>query len=425
MRVAVLGGGVIGVTSAWYLAQAGHEVEVIERQSGPALETSFANAGQISPGLASPWAAPGIPLKALRWMASARSPLVFRPRADPAQYAWLARFLRNCNLDSYLRNKACMVRLAEYSRDRLRDLRHLTGIAYDGQQLGLLQVFRTQRDMDAAAHDAAVLERLGVPYGFLDRAACLAQEPGLAQARVAIAGGLLLPHDETGDARMFTERLAALAAARGVTFRYDTRILRLRAAADQLTGVETDRGEVVADAYVLALGSHSPLLLRPLGIRLPVYPLKGYSLTLPVTDARAAPRSTVLDETNKIGITRLGDRIRVGGTAELSGYSADVPASRRATLFAALTDLFPDAGDRSAAVAWTGLRPMTPDGPPVIGATPLKNLFLNTGHGTLGWTMACGSGALVADLVSGRTPNIDHGGLDLARFRVVTASPNR
>ncbi len=416
MRVAVLGAGVVGVASAWYLAASGHEVEVIDRASGPAEETSFANAGQVSPGLSAPWAGPDTPRKAFVWLAMRHSPLVIRPRPDPALLAWLARFLANCNESAYARNKSRMVRLAEYSRDRLRDLRHTTGITYDDRQCGLLQLFRTQRQMEDAARDTEVLECAGVAHRILDRAGCLAHEPGLAHARSPFAGGLLLPGDETGDARLFTRNLAALAERAGVRFRFNTAIRRFHADAQTIAGVETDQGLVTADRYVVALGSYAPLLLRPLGIRLPVYPVKGYSLTLPVTDDSAAPRSTIMDETYKIGITRLGDRIRVGGTAELAGYSRRLREARRRTLVHSLSDLFPRGGDLSAASFWTGLRPMTPDGPPVIGPTRYRNLWLNAGHGTLGWTMACGSGALIADLLSDRRPNIDYDDLSIARY---------
>ncbi len=416
MRVAVLGGGVIGVASAWYLVQAGHQVEVIERQPGPALETSFANAGQISPGLSSPWAAPGVPRAALVWLAMRHSPLVVWPLPDPRLVEWVARFLGNCNAAAYARNKSRMVRLAEYSRDRLRDLRHTTGITYDDRQRGLLQLFRTQSDADAAPADTEVLDRLGVPYRVLDRAGCIFQEPGLGGAHGNFVGGLLLPNDETGDARLFTERLAEKAAEAGVVFRWNTEIKRLHAAGAAISGIETNSGTIVADRYVLALGSYSPILLRGIGIHLPVYPVKGYSITLPVTQEAAAPVSTILDTAFKVAITRLGDRIRVGGTAELAGYSRRLREPRRRTLVHSVSNLFPHAGDFAAAKFWTGLRPMTPDGPPVIGRTKYGNLWLNTGHGTLGWTMACGSGALIADLVSDHRPNIEYEDLALTRF---------
>lgn len=416
MRVLVLGAGVVGVSSAWYLARAGHAVTVVDRQDGVAMETSFANAGQISPGLAGPWAAPGTPAQALRWMFHPHSPMVLRPWADPGMAVWLARFVANCNERAFARNKARMARLADYSRDRLRDLRDMTGISYDGAQRGLLQMFRTQADLDGVSLDTAVLDTLGVPYQVLDRAGCVAQEPALAANAAKIAGGLLLPGDETGDAHLFTQRLAAMAAAAGVRFVTNVAITKLHVEGGELAGVETSKGLMTADRYVVCLGSYAPALLRPIGVRLPVYPVKGYSLTFDVADPERAPLSTVLDDTYKIGITRLGDRIRVGGTAELSGHSLALRPSRRAALEHSVMDLFPGCGDVRLARFWTGLRPMTPDGAPAIGETQVKNLFLNTGHGTLGWTMACGSGALLADLVSERRPNVEYADLSPGRF---------
>ncbi|MFN3448104.1 MAG: D-amino acid dehydrogenase [Roseococcus sp.] len=416
MRVLVLGAGVVGVTSAWYLARAGHEVTVLDRQPGPGLETSFANAGQVSPGYSAPWAAPGMPIKALKWLMMRHRPLVLWPSLDHGLYGWLARMLANCTEEAYRRNKARMVRLAEYSRDCLRALRGETGLDYDARSRGTLQLFRTQKQLDSVGADTRVLDAFAVPYELLDRAGCAAAEPALAAVAGKYVGGLRLPGDETGDAHLFTQRLAALAAARGVRFRYGEAIEAIEAEAGAVTGVRTRAGRVTADAYVVALGSYAPALLRPLGVALPVYPVKGYSLTLPVTDPAMAPVSTVMDETYKVAITRLGERIRVGGTAELAGFSLRLRAARRATLAHSVGDLFPRGGDLARASFWTGLRPMTPDGTPVVGGTRLRKLFLNTGHGTLGWTMACGSGRLIADIVSGRAPEIAHEDLALARY---------
>ena len=416
MKVAVLGSGVIGVTSAWYLAEAGHDVVVIDRQPGPALETSFANAGEISPGYASPWAAPGIPQKAIRWLMMRHAPLILQPAIDREMLGWLIAMLRNCTSARYAINKARMVRLAEYSRDRLIALRADTGIAYDERMQGTLQLFRTQKQLDGTAKDIAVLHAGGVPFELLDREGCIAVESGLAAAREKIVGGLRLPGDETGDCFKFTGALAAMAAERGVRFRYGEAIRSLAIDGARIVGVETDRGRITADRYVLALGSHSAAMLRPLGLKLPVYPVKGYSITVPIVDAARAPESTLMDESYKIAITRLGERIRVGGMAEISGYNNMLPERRRATLVHSLSDLFAGAGDIGAASYWSGLRPMTPDGTPVIGATPYDNLFLNTGHGTLGWTMACGSGRLIADLVSERPADIEAADLSIARY---------
>jgi D-amino-acid dehydrogenase len=416
VKVLVLGGGVIGVTTAYYLANSGHEVTVVDRQAEPALETSFANAGEVSPGYASPWAGPGVPIKAIKWLLMKHGPLVIRPKLDPAMWAWLIKMLRNCTSARYAINKSRMIPLAEYSRDCLRVLRAETEIHYDERSRGTLQLFRTQAQIDGTAGDIAVLKQYGVPYEVLDRDGCVGAEPALAAVKHKIAGGLRLPQDETGDCHMFTQALAARAAKLGVQFRLNTTIERLIADASGISGVATSAGLLQADVYVVALGSWSPRLLRPLGISIPVYPVKGYSITVPVADGDAAPVSTVMDESYKVAITRLGDRIRVGGTAEVSGYSGKLYPARRATLDHSLTDLFPRGGNPAEAKFWSGLRPMTPDGPPVIGATRYANLHLNTGHGTLGWTMACGSGRVLADSLSGRRPEIDTTELALIRY---------
>ena len=397
MNVIIFGGGVVGVASAYYLARAGHQVTVLERQPGAGLETSFANAGQVSPGYSAPWAAPGIPIKALKWLMMRHRPLVLWPRIEPRLYGWVARMLANCTEEAYRQNKGRMVRLAEYSRDTLRDLRTETGITYDHQEKGTLQLFRTQRQLDHVEEDTRVLDAYSVPYEVLGPAGCIAAEPALERVRNAFVGGLRLPGDETGDAYLFTQSLASLCEGLGVVFRYGTSIEGLRRDADRIESVEIQGGERLrADVYVMALGSYSAALLRPLGIGLPIYPVKGYSLTTPIVDAEAAPVSTIMDETYKVAITRLGDRIRVGGTAELAGFSSALRMPRRKTLEHSVADLFPDGGDLESATFWTGLRPMTPDGPPVIGATRFANLHLNTGHGMLGWTLACASGHDVA-----------------------------
>ena len=416
MKVVVLGAGVIGVTSAWYLAKAGHEVTVIDRQPAPALETSFANAGEISPGYASPWAAPGIPLKALKWMFQEHAPLIIQPRPDWAKISWMARMLMNCTAEAYAVNKSRMVRLAEYSRDCLMELRSETGISYDERTQGTLQLFRTEKQVAAAEKDIAVLKADGVPFEVLDPDACVAAEPGLAASKGKIAGGLRLPGDETGDCFKFTQSLSQMAEGLGVTFRYGVGIEGLEAEAGRIVAVRTAEGRVTADAFVVALGSYSPMLVAPLGIRLPVYPVKGYSITVPIVDESRAPVSTVMDETHKIAITRLGDRIRVGGMAEIAGFDMSLKAKRQATLTHSVEDLFGGAGDQSKASFWCGLRPMTPDGTPVVGRSPIQNLFLNTGHGTLGWTMAAGSGRVLADIVSGQRTEIEAADLGYARY---------
>jgi D-amino-acid dehydrogenase len=416
MKIAVLGAGVIGVTTAYYLAKAGHDVVVLDRRPGPALETSFANAGEISPGYSTPWAAPSIPMKALQWLAMKHAPLILRPKPDMAMARWILAMLTNCTAARYEINKERMLRIAEYSRDQLIALRAETGITYDERTQGTLQLFRTDKQVAGVYKDIKVLQAQGVPCELLDKAGCIDAEPGLATSEANIAGGLRLPNDETGDCHIFTNRLAELAAGLGVEFRYGVDIQGLAHDGARVTAVQTRDGSLTADAYVAALGSYSPFLVQPLGLKLPVYPVKGYSITAQIVDEGRAPVSTVMDETYKVAITRLGDRIRVGGMAEVSGFNATLPPARRATLEHSVGSVFPSAGDLKGASFWSGLRPMTPDSTPVVGATTVPNLFLNTGHGTLGWTMACGSGRVMADLISGAKPEIDIHDLSLARY---------
>ncbi|MDD2880556.1 MAG: D-amino acid dehydrogenase [Rhodoferax sp.] len=416
MRVLILGSGVIGTTMAYYLARAGHEVEVVDRQPGPGLETSYANAGEVSPGYSAPWAGPGVPLKAIQWMLMHHSPLVIKPMLDPAMWRWGMSMLRNCTEARYRVNKGRMVRLAEYSRDCLKELRAEIGIQYDDRDQGTLQLFRTQKQLDGTAKDIEILKQYNVPYQLLDRTGYLKYEPALAGVQDKFVGALRLPGDETGDCFKFTNTLAERAKALGVTFRFNVDIQGVERSSDRITGVRTDAGVLTADRYVLALGSYSTQMLAPLGIRIPVYPVKGFSITVPITDAAKAPESTIMDETHKVAVTRLGDRIRVGGTAQLSGFDLNLDVGRRRTLEFVVTDLFPQGGDVSQAEFWTGLRPMTPDGTPILGETPLENLFLSTGHGTLGWTMAAGTGRVMADLISGRQPEISMEGLTVARY---------
>ncbi len=416
MRVLVLGSGVIGTSVAYYLSRAGHEVTVVDRQPGPALETSFANAGEVSPGYSSPWAGPGVPLKAIKWLLMHHRPLVIRPSLDPALWRWMLAMLRNCTDDAYRLNKSRMVRLAEYSRDCLRALRAETGIQYDDRAQGTLQLFRTQKQLDATASDIEILKQYGVPFELLDRAGFVQAEPGLADTQHKFVGALRLPGDETGDCFKFTQALARMAEAQGAKFRFGVGIHGLERSGHRITGVHTDAGVLRADRYVVALGSYSTKMLQPLGIDVPVYPVKGYSITLPITDAAGAPESTVMDETHKVAVTRLGDRIRVGGTAQLSGFDLGLAEARRRTLEFVVSDLFPRGGDVARAEFWTGLRPMTPDGTPIVGGTDIDNLFLSTGHGTLGWTMAAGTGRVMADLLSGREPEISMEGMTVARY---------
>ncbi|MBY4725563.1 MULTISPECIES: D-amino acid dehydrogenase [Burkholderia] len=424
MRVVILGSGVVGVASAYYLARAGHEVTVIDREAGPALETSFANAGQISPGYAAPWAAPGVPLKAVKWMFEKHAPLAIRLDGTRFQLQWMYQMLRNCTAERYAVNKGRMVRLAEYSRDCLQALRADTGIQYEGRTGGTLQLFRTQQQLDGAAKDIAVLQEANVPFELLSPADLKKAEPALAAVSHKLTGGLRLPGDETGDCQLFTTRLAALAESLGVKFRYNTSIDALAIAGGKIAGVQCGSETVRADAYVVALGSYSTSFISNL-MKIPVYPLKGYSITAPIVNEAAAPVSTVLDETYKIAITRFDQRIRVGGMAEIVGFDKKLRAARRETLEMCVNDLFPGGGDTSKATFWTGLRPMTPDGTPIVGRTPVSNLFLNTGHGTLGWTMSCGSGQLLADLISGKMPAIQADDLSVHRYLKDVAGQTR
>lgn len=416
MHVIVLGSGVIGTTTAYYLARQGAKVTVLDRQPGAAQETSYANAGQVSPGYSTPWAAPGIPLKAIKWLFKKHAPLAIRLDGSLYQLKWMAAMLANCSAERYAVNKERMLRLAEYSRDCLRELRADTGIHYEERTRGTLQLFRTEAQMEAARRDIAVLEEVGVAYELLDRNRLVTAEPALARSLHKLAGGLRLPNDETGDCRLFTTRLAAMAAALGVEFRYNQSVTGLNTAGGQVSGVRVGNEVLTADRYVAAFGSYTRGFLEPLGLDLPVYPVKGYSLTIPMKDEAAAPVSTILDETYKIAVTRFDDRIRVGGMAELSGFDLRLKDARRKTLELVVNDLFPGSGDVARAEFWTGLRPMTPDSTPVVGPTRYGNLFLNTGHGTLGWTMACGSGKLVADQVLGQRPQIRTDGLALSRY---------
>ncbi|MFW6559913.1 D-amino acid dehydrogenase [Acinetobacter baumannii] len=415
MRVIVLGSGVIGVASAYYLARQGAEVTVLDRQSGPAEETSFGNAGQISPGYSTPWAAPGIPFKAVKWMFQHHAPLAINLDGSMWQLQWMAQMLKNCNPQSYAVNKERMMRVAEYSRDCLRELRKDTGIHYENRAKGTLQLFRKEAQMEAVQRDISVLEECGVSYELLNGNELGRVEPALANAQDKLVGGLHLPNDETGDCYLFTNALAQIAKELGVNFQFNQNVEKLIVEGDEIKGVQVNGKVLTADRYVLAFGSYSRDFLKPLDLQLPVYPVKGYSLTIPIVDPAFAPQSTVLDETYKIAITRFDQRIRVGGMAELSGFNLGLNEDRRATLQMVTQDLFP-GGDMAQASFWTGLRPMTPDSTPIIGATRFKNLFLNTGHGTLGWTMACGSGKLISDIVLNHKTDISTDGLSIQRY---------
>ncbi|MGQ0546928.1 MAG: D-amino acid dehydrogenase [Betaproteobacteria bacterium] len=409
MKVLVLGAGVVGVTAAWYLADAGHEVSVLERRAEPGLETSFANGGQISASHAEPWAKPSVIPKMLRWLGRDDAPLLFRPRADWAQWGWGLRFLRECLPGRFERHSLALASLAAYSRDSLRALRSRTGIRYDELSRGILHFATSQQDFEAIARHTEAMRPLGVAREVKSAAECLALEPALAYSEDRVVGGAYAPQDESGDAYRFTRELAALAAKNGVAFRHNVTIEALEPAGDFVAAVRAQDGErFTADAYVVSLGSYSPLLLRPLGIRIPVYPLKGYSVTLPLgpAEAAAAPSVSLTDEAFKLVISRLGERLRVAGTAELAGYDTSVNEARCAAILRRVRQLFPQLGAVSVVENWAGLRPATPTNLPVIGRARLRNLYLNTGHGTLGWTLACGSGRALADRVAGRRPEV-------------------
>jgi D-amino-acid dehydrogenase len=416
MKVVILGGGVIGITSAYYLAKAGAEVTVIEREAGAALQTSYANAAQLCTGCASPWAAPGIPLKALKWLFQRHAPLSIVPDGTVGQLHWVGQFLRNCTRERYDINRSRMLLLAQHSQDCLQDLLREFDITFDHRAKGTLQLFRTEDQWCRAEREIRSLRDAGVEVSLLSAEACVSVEPALSRVRQQVAGGLHYPCDETGDCYQFTEALAKHAAAMGVRFCFDTEVKALHVSKERVDEVELADGSVRADHVVVAMGSYSTSLLQSVGVHLPVYPVKGYSLTATLTDEAAAPVSTVLDDTYKVAVTRLGSRVRVGGIAQLAGFDQALDPRRQATLELVLRDLFPDAASGADAQFWTGLRPMTPDGTPLVGATRLANLWTNTGHGTLGWTMACGSGQLLADLICGRTHALPAAAYNLSRY---------
>lgn len=405
MKIVVLGAGVIGVTSAWYLASDGHEVTVVDRRPGPGLETSFANGGQISAGHAEPWARPGILPKVLRWLGREDAPLLFRPRADLALWRWALGFARESLPGNFERNCRALAGLATYSRECLRELRRTAGLHYDELERGILHFCSDPREFDALARHAESMRALGIERQVKSAAECLALEPALRDSQVPIAGGVYTPQDESGDAHKFTTELARLCGAKGVVFRFDEEIDGMLEKEEQVEGIRLRSNTLQADAYVVALGSYSPLLLRPLGMRIPVYPLKGYSITLPV-EGDEAPTTSLTDEAVKVVISRLGNRLRAAGTAELAGYDMAINPVRCDAILSRIRLLFPKVKSESVE-RWAGLRPATPGNVPVIRRTRYENLFLNTGHGTLGWTLACGSGRLLADLVAGRAPAVD------------------
>jgi D-amino-acid dehydrogenase len=411
MKVVVLGAGVIGTACAWYLRAAGHDVQVLERQGAAGMETSFANGGQISVSHAEPWANPSAPWKALRWLLREDAPLLFRLRADPAQWLWGLKFLAECLPARTERNIRQLVALGLYSRAQLQALRRETGIQYDHLERGILHLYTDASDFEAAKATAELMQSLGLERSPMTPDECVAIEPALARSRHLLAGGTYSAGDESGDAHRFTQALSGLCAARGVRFEYGTTIEAIAAERDAVAGVDVVHGEsgrerVRGDAYVLALGSYSPLLARPLGIRLAIYPAKGYSVTMPVKNAGAAWTVSLTDDAHKLVYSRLGERLRIAGMAEFAGYDTSINRVRCEAILARAQTLFPEAGEPREAQFWAGLRPSTPSNVPYIGRTRYRNLYLNCGHGTLGWTHACGSGRALADLIGGRVPEV-------------------
>ncbi|MBU4609455.1 D-amino acid dehydrogenase [Achromobacter sp. GG226] len=417
MKTLVLGAGVVGTTTAYYLHRLGHEVEVIERRDGAGLETSFGNAGGLCPSFAGPWAAPGMPLKVLKMMLQKNAPVRFSLRPDAERLRWARQWLRECNAPRFRVNKARMQRVAHYSLACLRELMADTPLRFDYHASGVLQLFQTEAECQLGDMSANTLASLDIPHTVLDAEGARAIEPTLQRATINIAGALHLPSDASGDSHAFSQALAAWLQQQGVRFRYGTDIQHLIREQGRVTGAQTAAGPIHADATVVALGNQAPRLVAPLGIALPVYPLKGYSITAPVTDPDAAPTVSVMDEHNKIMISRLGNRIRAAGMAELVGHDVSLSAAGKATLIRAVRSLFPHGIDYENASFWAGLRPMTPDGPSILGESGVPGLYLNAGHGSNGWTQACGTSRIVADIVSGRTPEIDMEGLTIARYR--------
>jgi D-amino-acid dehydrogenase len=412
VRIVVLGAGVIGTAAAWWLARDGHEVIVVERHAGPAQGTSYANAGLLSPGDATAWASPAALRTFFRGLYRRDLGIRVRLRADPYFYAWTLRFLRQCTTARMRANTLAKLRLALHSRLCINRIEDETGIAYDQRRKGILYSFRTQQSLDAGAANYRFLGEHGLPIEVVDRARLVELEPGLAGAAGQIAGGVYSPIDQTGDSRLFTTRLAADAAERlGVEFRFGTIVDRLETDGDRVTAVRTSGGPVAADAFVLSLGPESGLFGRRHGIDLPVYPVKGYAMTIPLSDPSKGPTMGGADEDRLIGYSRLGDRLRLTSTAEFAGFDRTHGPDDFRTMLATGRDLFPGAFDENLAEMWAGLRPMTPSSVPVIGKAGYRNFYLNTGHGHLGWTTAAGSGQLLADLVAERTPQIDPAGL--------------
>jgi len=416
MKAVVLGAGVAGMANAYYLAKEGWDVTVVDRQDAPAQETSFANAGMIAPGHSFTWNSPAAPMKLLRSLFGAKSSLRLKPSTDPRFYAWGVQFLRNCTAARAREKTLVKLKLCLYSQQATRQVAADTGIAYDHLGNGILYLYRDPQNLAHGVEHMRMMREQGLQIDVLDAEGCARVEPALAQVKHRIAGAIHCPGDESGDCAKFTSGLAETCRMLGVRFRYGTTVKGIDVAGDQVGGVATDKGRVTGDIYVLSLGSYSPLVAKNLDINLPVYPVKGYSLTLPIDGHNGAPSVPTVDEENLVAVTRMGDRMRMTAIAEFSGYdNAHRPEDFQGMIDAA-RDLYPDSCDFAKPSYWSCLRPMTPDGPPIVGRGKQKNLWLNTGHGHMGWTMACGTGRIATDLIQGREPEIDVSGMGPERF---------
>jgi len=418
MKVVVLGAGIIGTTSAYFLAKQGHEVTVIDRQDSVSMETSHANAGCLSYGFTSPWASPGLPFSVLKWVLTGRSPLIINPNMSIETIKFLYRMYKNCNSRSYEINKSRMLRVANYSQKALLEIETDFDLYYEQKKQGSLQLFWDSKEIEKTQKDIAILNKFNINSQLLSAEECVKIEPGLQYVKNKLAGGIQFMDDFTGNCYLFSTEVYKKCVEMGVNFEFNTEIKSLQISNDKIASVSTDSGEIKADCYSVSLGSYSTKILSKIGIEIPIYPVKGYSITLPVLSNEDAPQSTIMDEKNKIAITRLGDRIRVAGMAHLTDFDKNLRTKSLDSLMSGLDLLFPKSYESSKETNfWTGFRPSTPDGTPIIGPTPFNNLFLNTGHGTLGWTMSAGSGKLLANLVSGIDPEISTEGIDMSRYR--------
>jgi D-amino-acid dehydrogenase len=412
MHVVVMGAGVAGVTAAWQLLEDGHEVTVIDRQPEAACETSFANAGHVAVGHALPWSNPEAIKTLAKSLLRSDQSLRFRFHADPAFWRWSLAFLRQCTEAKARRNARIKHRLCAYSQQALQRVVADTGVEYDGSHVGILYLYRTEETLERGIANLRILAEAGQQMEVVDRNRVAEIDPALGPTKDRIAGAIYCPTDESGDCAKFSRELAARCAERGARFLYETTIEGLDAVGDRVTRVRTDHGDVLADVYVLSLGSYSPLL-KGLDERLPVYPVKGYSLTLPIDGANNPPTVGGIDEDSLCAYVRLGDRLRATSIAEFAGYDTSHRPADFTNILSALRELLPNAADYRRPQYWACLRPMTPEGTPILGRGRYHNLFYNTGHGHMGWTMACGTARITADLIGDRAPELPLDGLTL------------